>query len=181
MRIVSILPLIALSCSRPSASGEAQRHAQGVSSECPAALLPPPSSWVTWPVASPAGELHLPSSFHPASAANGQKHWVGLDSSEVSYAVLPKRTAGVVGKGGLLSRLQRPSYRLEGVCSVVVGGHLASVATFQHVDSAKTDTVFGLGASVRIRERQVADVLALSPTAAMRDSLVTAVASFRWP
>jgi hypothetical protein len=180
VRIASILPLVALSCSRPSATVEAQRGTREVSSECPAALLAPPSSWVSWPVASPTGEFRLPSSFHTASTVSGQQRWVGRDSSDVSYTILPKPPAAVVGKGGLLSHLRKPSYRLEGVCRVVVGGHLASIATFRHVDSAKTDTVFGLAAAVPIRERQFADVLALTPTAAMRDSLLSAVASFRW-
>ena len=62
-----------------------------------------------------------------------------------------------------------------------VGAHEASIETFQQVDSAKTDTVFGLAASVAIRERQFAEVLVLTPKAAMRDSVLGAVASLRWP
>ncbi|SRR6266568_3602468 len=181
MRIVSTWPLLALVWCRPSPSVEARGGTQEVSSECLVASLLPPSSWERWRVASPTGDFRLPSSFHAATTTTGQQQWVDLDSSEVSYAVVPKPPAAVVGKGGLLSRLRRPSYRLESVCRMLVGGHLASIATFQHVDSAKTDTVFGLLASVPIRERQYADVLALTPTAAMRDSLLSAVASFQWP
>jgi len=114
------------------------------------------------------------------AAPTGQTLWRGPDSSEVDYGVSVEPSSAMAGQSPLLSRLRNPSYRLEGVCRMGVGGHQASIFTFHHVDSAKTDTVFGLAATVFLREHQFGEVLALVPTAAMRDSLLGAVASLRW-
>jgi len=54
------------------------------------------------------------------------------------------------------------------------------IDAFQHVDSAKVDTVFGLTATVAFSPRRFAEVFALTPRASMRDSLVAAVASLQW-
>jgi|SRR5437667_7022058 len=183
MRIISasLLLFILPSCSRPSPTITPWREMLGLRSECSAAPLGAPSSWVRWPVASPAGELRLPPSFRSAGGATGQTLWLGSDSSEVAYVVSPEPSSAMAGQSPLLSRLRRPSYRLERACRMGVGGHEASMDTFQQVDSAKTDTVFGLAASVAISERQFAEVLVLTPKAAMRDSVLGAVASLRWP
>jgi hypothetical protein len=52
--------------------------------------------------------------------------------------------------------------------------------TFQHIDSGKTDTVFGIAATVEVTPRRFAEVLALTPASAMRDSLIRAMASLQW-
>jgi len=86
----------------------------------------------------------------------------------------------MAGQSPLMSRLRRPSYRRERACRLKVAGRDALIDTFQHVDSAKTDTVFGLAATVALSRRRFAEVLALTPRAAMRDSLFAAVASLQW-
>jgi hypothetical protein len=177
---LTTLVFVAVACSRPSETETAWREMLSHSSECPAAPVAPAPSWVGWPLAFPQGEFHLPRSFRPAGAGTSPMVWLGPDSSEVHYAVLPEPSSAMAGRSPLLSRLRRPSYRLERGCRLGVGGHEGLIDTFQHVDSAKTDTVFGLAASVVIRSNHFAEVLALTPTTAMRDSLFSAVTALQW-
>jgi hypothetical protein len=183
MRIVPGLALafLALCCARPSRTVIAWGEMLRATSACPVAPLAPPPSWRRWPVISPNGELHLPSSFRSTSGATSPTVWLGSDSSEVAYVVSAEPSPAMAGRSLLLSHLRRPSYRLERLCRLRISGHDASIDTFQHVDSTRTDTVFGVAAAVALRSRQFAQILALTPTAAMRDSLLSAVASLRWP
>jgi len=80
----------------------------------------------------------------------------------------------------LLSRLRHPSYRLEGECHLEIAHRAAVINMFQHVDSAKTDTVFGFVAEVTIGPGAFASVLALTPSLAMRDSLIGSVGLLDW-
>jgi len=181
MRIVSIAILvsISLSCSRPPETIAAWRDMLRLSSDCTTAPLLLP----TWParsLTSPPGELHLPPSFRSAGSDGTESLWVGLDSSEVAYVLSAEPSSVMAGQSPLMSRLRRPSYRRERVCRLKVAGRDGLIDTFQHVDSAKTDTVFGLAATVALSRRRFAEVLALTPRAAMRDSLFAAVASLQW-
>ena len=181
MRILSTATLfvISVSCSRPSETVAAWRGMLRQSSECTTVRI----SLLTWPprpVASPAGELHLPPTFRSTGSGGTESVWVGLDSSELAYVVSTEPSSAMAGRSPLMSRLRKPSYRLERVCRSKVAGHDALIDTFQHVDSAKTDTVCGLAATVAISPRGFAEVLALTPRAAMRDSLFAAVASLQW-
>ena len=180
MRLVSIAILIptALSCSRPSETVAAWRDLLRMSSECTTARLLLPT-WSPRPLTSPPGELRLPPTFRSAGGGT-ESLWVGMDSTEVAYAVRTEPSAVMAGQSSLISRLRRPSYRLERACRSRVAGRDALIDTFQHVDSARTDTVFGLAATVALSSRRFAEVLALTPRVSMRDSLFTAVASLQW-
>src|SRR6266550_5362360 len=181
MRLVSIAILIstALSCSRPSETVAAWRNLLTMSSECTTARLLLPA-WSPRPLTSPPGELRLPPTFRSAGGGGIENLWVGMDSTEVAYVVRTEPSAVMAGQSSLMSRLRRPSYRLERACRSRVAGREALIDTFQHVDSAKTDTVFGLAATVALSSRRYAEVLALTPRVSMRDSLFTAVASLQW-
>ncbi len=181
MRLTStgILLCISWSCSRPPETVAAWREMLTRSAECttPPLLLP------TWPlrsVTSPPGQLHLPSTFRAAGTRGTQTLWVGVDSTEVAYVVSTEPSSVIVEHSSLMPRLRRPSYHLEHVCRLRVAGREALMNAFQHVDSAKTDTVFGLAATVALSRRRFAEVFALTPSAPMRDSLFAAVASLQW-
>jgi hypothetical protein len=181
MRILStaMLFLISLACSRSSETVTAWRDMLRQSSDCATT----PLSLRTWsprPVTSPPGELHLPPTFRSTGPGTTGSVWVGSDSSEVAYVVSTHPSSAMAGQSSLVSRLRRPSYHLERVCRLKVAGRDALVDNFQHVDSAKTDTVFGFAATVAVSQGHFAEVLALTPRAAMRDSLFAAVASLQW-
>ncbi len=181
MRVAStgILLCISLSCSRPPQTVAAWRETLTHSSECttPPLLL---QNWPLRPVTSPPGQLHLPPSFRAAGTSGTETLWVGLDSTEVAYIVSPEPSSVIVEHSSLMSRLRRPGYNREHLCRLRVAGRDALIDAFQHVDSAKTDTVFGLAATVALSPRRFAEVFALTPRASMRDSLFAAVASLQW-
>lgn len=181
MRIAStgILLCISSSCSRPPETVAAWRERLSHSSECttPPVLLP---TWPLRPVTSPPGQLHLPPTSRAAGTRGTQTLWVGLDSTEVAHIVSTEPSSVIVEHSSLMSRLRRPNYHLEHVCRLKVAGRDTLIDAFEHVDSAKADTVFGLAASVALSRRRFAEVFALTPRAPMRDSLLAAVASLQW-
>ena len=105
--------------------------------------------------------------------------WVAADSTELVVWAADEPVGGVAGSGGLIARLERPRYRLEDGCRLRVDGHLATVARFRHVDARGTDTVFGAVANVLVRRGLAVAAMALSPSCAMRDSLVGAISDLR--
>ena len=137
-----------------------------------------PSTWADVKVNSPSGSLHLPSTFRAAGTSGG--NWQGADASEFTYTIVSEPSSGFSGHSALLSRLHNPSYALETICRLTVQGHPAVVTRFRHVDVSKRDTVFGLTATVAVGPKQLAEVLALTPTSQMRDSLFGTVGSLQW-
>lgn len=182
---IAMLVCISVSCSRSPETVAVWRELLRSSPECTTTHLLL-STWPPQPVNSPPGELHLPATFRSVRTDSTETLWVGMDSwvgmasSEVAYVVSPEPSSAMAGQSPLMSRLRRPSYRRERVCRLKVAGNDALIDTFQQVDSAKTDTVFGLAATVATNRRRFVEVLALTPRAAMRDSLFAAVASLEW-
>jgi hypothetical protein len=148
---------------------------------CTATPLPLPPSWNSSPLGRSAGEIRLPATFHPMNGSGDQTLWVGYDSSSVAYFESTEPGGGIMTSGSsLFTRLRRPSHHAEGPCRSKVGHHEAVVMTFQDVDSARTDTVFGIAMQVELSMRRYAGVFVLTPSSAMRDSLLRAVTSLQW-
>ena len=139
-------------------------------------------AWHYWPLPRPAAPFPLPTSFTSVNSDETQQQWRGADSSEISYAVRALPALGTSGSSALLSRLRRPRYRLEGTCNLTVPHRAGAInmIVFQHIDSAKTDTVFGFAAQLMIDSGTYASVLAFTPTLAMRDSLMGSVGLLEW-
>ena len=151
------------------------------SSVCTRTSLRLPPTWTFSPLGEFSGEMQLPTTFHPLNVSGDQTLWRGSDSSDIAYFESAEPGFGLMmGGSSLLTHLRRPSYSAERFCRYKVGNSEGLVVVFQHVDSAKTDTVFGFATEVQLSRKRYAQTFALTPTIAMRDSLLSAVASLRW-
>ena len=112
---------------------------------CTRTSLRLPPTWTFSPLGKSSGEMRLPATFHPMNVSGDQTLWIGSDSSEIAYFESAEPSPGLMmGGSSLLTHLRRPSYSAERPCRYGVGGSERLVSLFQHVDSAKTDTVFAL-------------------------------------
>jgi hypothetical protein len=133
-------------------------------------------SWMEVVLDSSGGRLFLPATFRRVSGSSG--FWRGDDSSEFSYAATEQPSSAGAGSSPLLARIRRPSGHNDGPCRVSIEGRDAILTTFTLVDSAGVDTLYGLGATVALKQHQYAEFGGLTRHAAMRDSLLTGIASF---
>jgi hypothetical protein len=150
------------------------------SPKCTHTSLRLPPAWTFSPLGEFSGEIRLPATFHPLNVSGDQTLWIGPDSSDIAYFESAEPGTGLMMSGSsLLTHLRRPSYSAERPCRFKVEDSEGVVMMFQHVDSARTDTVFGFATEVQLSRKRYAQTFAQTPTTAMRDSLLSAVASLR--
>ena len=150
------------------------------SAACPRTFVPLPPTWAFSPLGEFSGEIRLPATFHPLNVSGDQTFWIGSDSSVIAYFESAEPGTGLMISGSsLVTRLRRPSYSAERPCRYKMGDSEGVVMIFQHVDSARTDTVFGFATEVQLTRKRYAQTFAETPTTAMRDSLLSAVVSLR--
>ena len=137
------------------------------------------SRWRHRPLPAPGFGLFLPTLFRSVPSDSAVHRWVAPDLSEFQYVVTDAPLAAAAGSSTLLSHLRRPSYRLEATCQLSAAHRAAVINLFQHVDSAKTDTVFGFAEAITMGPHSYASILALTPSVAMRDSLLGSAGSLQ--
>ena len=170
---------VASETAAPTSRDEWEETARGEPA-CAAAAIAPDSLWAIVPLQDPPGAIRLPRSLRESDSGEPRKRaWIAPDSTELLLWASTAPVDAVASTGGLMARLQSPSYRLEQTCRLDVEGHLAIVEEFRHVDARGADTVFGIIANVLVRRGLAVGALGLTPSRAMRDSIFGAVAGLR--
>jgi len=138
------------------------------------------AGWIDVILRNPEGSVRLPLSFREIEAAGPQaRRWIAADSTELTMWSAKEPMNAMASNGGMMARLQHPSYHLEERCRIDAGGHLATMMEFRHVDYRGTDTVFGIVADVLIRPGTAFGAMGLTHSQAMRDSLFTSFSQLR--
>lgn len=157
---------------------------------CPADLAAIDTSWAEYPVPSEVRGVRLPALFVPAKrereSVRSTWAWRGADSTMVTLMLTgtpPGPIGGiepVVGDGGLFLRLpEGGDMHSEVPCRLEASGSDVKVTRWVNSHPADPDSVFGMSATMFVRHGLVVNMVAITPTRAMRDSLVGSLLSAR--
>ena len=158
---------------------------------CPAELATIDSSWTEYVVPSEVRSVRLPGLFVPAEKERGAVKstwvWRGQDSTMVTLMLTgtpPGPVGGyepVVGDGGLFLRLPDEGGDMdsEARCRIEASGPDVVVSRWVNFHKADPDSIYGMSATMFVRHGLVVNMVAITPTRQMRDSLVGSLLSAR--
>lgn len=158
---------------------------------CPVELSAIDTSWTEYAVPSEVRSVRLPGVFLPAQRERGSVRstwaWRGADSTMVTLMLTgtpPGPIGGyepVVGDGGLFLRLpEGGDMDSDARCRLQASGSDVLVSRWVNFHAADPDSVFGMSATMFVRHGLVVNMVAITPTRTMRDSLVGSLLSARF-
>lgn len=155
---------------------------------CPADLASIDTSWALYPVPSEVRSVRLPNLFIPAEREKGSVRstwaWRGADSTMVTLMLTgtpPGPVGGyepVVGDGGLFLRIpEGGDMDSDPRCHLDAAGSDVVVSRWVNFHPTDPDSIFGMSATMFVRHGLVVNLVAITPSRAMRDSLVGSLLS----